>query len=131
MRPRWIGCAVLLNILSQAAFAGPCLTSGPRYQLSTDTVNWSMKIGSGQSCTRGLRFNNVAIEYPELVSSPQFGDVTLKGPSFTYSARQDFQGQDSFVILVSGSINRIHGSSTIHVNVFVGGAPTAVHAKAQ
>jgi hypothetical protein len=134
MRPWWIGLAALLSFLSHgpgAVFAGSCLISGPRYQLATDIVDWSMKVASGQSCTRGLRFNNVAIEYPKLVSSPQSGEVTLKGPSFTYTAKSDFQGQDSFAIVISGSINRIRGSSTIHVNVLVGNAPTPVHIQAQ
>lgn len=49
--------------------------------------------------------------------------VTLQGPGFTYTARSDFQGEDSFSIVVAGSINKIYGSSTIHVRVSVGTVP--------
>jgi len=134
MRSWWIGCVVLLNFLLHgpaAAFERSCLISGPRYELATDTVEWSMKIARGQSCTRGLRFSNVAIEHVKLVSSPQSGRVTLQGPGFAYTARSDFQGQDSFEILVWGIVNRIHGSSTIHVTVLVGGAPSTARLQAQ
>src|SRR5215831_14409357 len=35
-----------------AASAAACVVSGPRYQLVGDTVDWSISIGSGQSCVR-------------------------------------------------------------------------------
>jgi Glycosyl hydrolase family 26 len=134
MRTSWFGCIVLLNFVSATpgwAFVSSCLISGPRYQLATDVVEWSMKIGSGQTCTRGFRFSNVVFEHDNLVSAPQSGELTLQGPSFTYTARSDFQGQDSFAISVSGSIKKIHGSSTIHVAVLVGATPATVHPQAQ
>lgn len=120
---------VLVGFLSMnisAAFTTNCVVNGPRYQLTSDLVNWSMKIGSGQSCIRGLRFNNVAIiESLQLVSPPQIGQVALKGPSFTYSAKSGYEGEDSFTVVVSGTINRSSGSSTIRVNVFVGNPAAA------
>ena len=115
--------AVLISILSmntRAAHATECVVGGPRYRLTSDLVNWSMKIGSGQSCVRGLRFNNVAIESLQLVSPPRIGQVTLQGPSFTYVAKSDYAGQDSFDVLVTGTINRSRGSSTVRVSVSVG-----------
>src|SRR5262249_54625131 len=133
MRPWWIACVVLLNFLLHGPAAGferSCHITGPRYELATDTVEWTMKIASGQSCTRGLRFYNVAIEHVKLVSLPQSGWVTLQGPGFTYTARSNFQGQDSFVILVSGIANGIHGSSTIRITVLAGGAPQTVRLQA-
>ena len=76
---------------------GPCLiNNSPRYQLATDVVEWSMHVVVGQTCTGGLRFANVIIEDVKLVSLPQAGEATLRGPGFTYAARSDFQGQDSF-----------------------------------
>ena len=134
MRPWCIGCVVLLDWLCHgvgAAFAGTCLTSGPGYQLVRDTVEWSMKIDSGQSCMVGLRFYNVVMDSAKLVSLPQSGGVTLQGLSFTYTAKPDFQGQDSFSIAVAGSIKRIYGSSTIHVTVSIGGASPTVHLPVQ
>jgi hypothetical protein len=121
--------SVLIGFLSMntsAAYVTDCVVNGPRYQLTSDLVNWSMKIGSGQSCIRGLRINNVAmIESLQLVSPPQIGQVALKGPSFTYSAKPGYEGEDSFTIVVSGTINRSSGSSTIRVNVFVGNPAAA------
>jgi hypothetical protein len=115
-----------LSINTSAAYTTDCVVNGPRYQLTSDLVDWSMKIGSGQSCIRGLRFNNVAmIESLQLVSPPQIGQVVLKGPSFTYSAKSGYEGEDSFTVVISGKINRSSGSSTIRVNVFVGSPAAA------
>jgi hypothetical protein len=113
------------------ASADACVLYGPRYALSTDTVNWSMRVGSGQNCTRGLRFNNMIIDRIELVSPPRSGRLTLQGPGISYRAQPDFEGQDSFDVRVSGMLNRIPGSSTIHIEVSVGAAgqpsmPTAI-----
>jgi hypothetical protein len=108
-----------------AVYAADCAVNGPRYQLTSDLVDWSMKIASGQSCIRGLRFSNIAIESLKLVSPPQIGQVTLHGPSFTYSAKPEYEGEDSFIVMVSGTINRSSGSSTIRVSVFVGNPAAA------
>jgi hypothetical protein len=40
--------------------------------------------------------------------------------SFSYTAKSDFQGQDSFTIQVSGMLNGIRGSSDIRIIVSVG-----------
>jgi hypothetical protein len=114
---------VLIAFLSTStpvAHAAGCVVNGPRYGLTSDIVNWSMKIGSGQSCIRGLRYNNVIIENLELVSLPRTGHVTIEGPGFTYTAKSDYEGEDSFAIAVSGTINRVKGSSTVHLTVSVG-----------
>jgi hypothetical protein len=118
--------------MSTPAYAMECVVEGPRYRLTSDTVNWSIKIGSNQSCIRGVRFGNVAIETLEIVSPPQIGQVKLQGPSFTYSAKLKYQGEDAFTIAVSGSINRSKGSSTIRVIVAVGNpaATTIPHDRA-
>jgi hypothetical protein len=71
------------------------------------------------------------MEYAKLVSLPHSGEVTLQGPSFTYTARPDFKGEDSFSIQIAGSINRIYGNSTIRVSVLVGSTPATVRPQAQ
>jgi len=114
-----------LSLGMKIAHAGECIVSGQRYRLTTDTVDWSIKVGSGESCIRGLRFNNVAIESVKLISAPQAGQVTLGGPSFTYSAKSNYEGQDSFTVAVSGTINRSRGSSTIRVTVSIGNPASA------
>jgi hypothetical protein len=82
-----------------------------------------MRIESGQSCIHGLRFNNVVIENVRLIVPPQFGEVALRGPGFTYTADPNYQGEDSFVLMISGSIMRIHGSSTIRVATSIVSTP--------
>jgi hypothetical protein len=99
--------------------ATTCALNGAPYQLASDTVVWSMALGSGQSCIRGLRTQWVTLENTKVVVPPQFGQVKLEGPAFLYKTNSDFRGQDSFSILVSGKINKINGSSTIQIVVYV------------
>jgi hypothetical protein len=115
-------CATLafVSLSMRVASATECVVSGPRYGLASDTVDWSIKIASGQTCIRGLRFNNVAIDSVRLISPPHAGQVTLLGPGFTYSTNSDYEGADSFTVAVSGTINRSKGSSTIRVFVSIG-----------
>jgi|HubBroStandDraft_6_1064221.scaffolds.fasta_scaffold2347583_1 hypothetical protein len=112
--------AVLVIFLPiRSALALQCFLGGPPYQLSSDTVEWSMTIASGQSCIRGLRTPFVVLDEIKLVSAPQWGQVTLEGPAFVYKGNSNFQGEDSFSVLVSGKVNRLVGSSTIRVRVSV------------
>lgn len=106
----------------QPVFAQTCSMDGPHYNLSADTVGWSMQITSGRSCVRGLRFGNVEIESVKLVSPPQSGEVELHGSGFTYTPKADFNGQDSFSLAVIGAIKKKRGTSTINVTVSVGQA---------
>jgi hypothetical protein len=116
--------ALLANVsLGLQAGSHPCVLSGPRYQLVADTVNWSMKIGTGQSCIYGLRFNNVMFENVRLLTPPKSGEVELQGPGFIYTASPKFEGEDSFVLVVSGSIRRMRGSSTVRISVYIVRAP--------
>jgi hypothetical protein len=108
---------VFLGMLSTLADA--CVLSGGSYRLVSDTVRWSLELGSGESCIRGVRFNDMVVDTLTVVSTPQNGQVTLYGLGFTYKAWSDFQGQDSFSLLVSGSTNKVPGSSTIDVVVSV------------
>jgi hypothetical protein len=121
-----IGLIFLFMLLGyRVAKAETCLISGPRYSLIADTVHWSVKIESGHNCVGGIRFGNVEFDSMKLVSPPQSGQVALQGPGFTYTAKTDFGGQDSFTIEVLGAIGKRRGSSTIHVTVSVArGAPS-------
>jgi hypothetical protein len=110
---------------SQAAHANQCFTNGPRYQLESNTVEWRMKIRSNENCVRGVRFSYVWNATVSLVSPPQSGQVAVMGPGFSYTAKADFHGEDSFVVGVTGSKNKTRGFSTIHVVVSVVGAQEA------
>src|SRR5712691_9834835 len=96
-----------------------CHLGGPTYQLTSDTVVWSMTIGSGQSCVRGLRSAWATLDNIKLVIPPQSGSVTLEGLGFIYKVNPDFRGQDAFAFLVTGKFYKVSGSSTIRVEVSV------------
>jgi len=78
-------------------------TLGALNELQSDTVEWEMKTGVGQSCIRGIRFKLVANPVIKIITQPRFGALTLQGPSFSYTAGADFQ-EDSFTVEVSGLI---------------------------
>ena len=91
----------LLLVFVRLALGDACvLTMGSQYQLKSDTVDWTMQTSSGQSCIRGLRYARVTIETAKLISPPQSGQVKLLGAGFSYTAKSDFEGQDSFTIQV-------------------------------
>ena len=123
-RTMWSSGATLLALLLvfvRPALGDPCvLTVGSLYQLKSDAVDWTMQTSSGQSCIRGLRHKRVTIDTAKLISPPQSGQVKLLGPGFSYTAKSDFQGQDSFTIQVSGILNGIRGNSDIRIIVSVG-----------
>jgi len=114
--------ALLLLSESQGAHANQCFINGPQYRMELDTVEWRMKIRGSENCLHGVRFSYVWNATVGLVSPPQFGEGTLIGPT----AKSDFQGEDSFVVGVSGSKNKACGFSTIRVLVSVVGAHDAV-----
>ena len=80
-----------------------------------------MLIASGTTCIQGLKFGSLNITSVKLIAPPQFGKVDIKGPSFSYAAKTDFQGQDEFTIQVSGTVVRIAGVSDVKVTVTVVG----------
>ena len=106
--------------LATPARADSCLFSAAApFQLNEDTVEWNMQIASGRTCTRGLNLGAAKITAVKLVDPPQSGKVDIQGPSFTYAAKPDFQGQDDFTVQVSGTVIRISGVSHIKVIVSV------------
>ena len=118
----WLGIFSLaaLWLFTASALADSCVFSAaPPFHLTSDTVDWTMQIASGRSCTRGLKLGPVNISEVKLLASPQSGQVVIKGPSFSYTAKPDFQGQDDFTLQVSGTMVRISGVSDIKVTVSV------------
>jgi hypothetical protein len=111
---------LVLPLACLTAFAERCaVISGPRYNLTMETVDWSIKVDSGHSCIRGIRYANVAFEDLTLITPPQSGRVDLHGWGFRYTAKEDFRGQDSFEVGVSGKIKKIFGTSKIRILVTV------------
>jgi hypothetical protein len=98
----------------------PCAVTGRQsYNLIGERVIWSMKVGSAHQCLRGVRFSKVQFERMSLVSPPLSGQVTLQASSFTYIPKKNYRGRDSFDLEVVGQIQKIPGTTTIHVDVSV------------
>jgi hypothetical protein len=121
-RTMWLGItsSAALLLFTVSAFADSCIFSAaPPFQLRSDAVDWTMQIASGTSCTRGLKLGPITISDVKLIASPPSGQVVIKGPAFSYTAKPDFQGQDDFTLQVSGTMVRIPGVSDIKVTVSV------------
>jgi hypothetical protein len=117
----------VMSLLSaRGASAQGCLVDAPQYNLSNDTVTWSLSVVAGSSCIHGVRFGNVHFESLKLISPPQFGKVELQGSGFIYSPNPDFQGRDSFALAVFGTVYGNRGSSTVHVTAFVAPSGTQI-----
>ena len=118
----WLGIisSATMLLFAVPAFADSCLFSAaPPFQLSSDAVEWTMQIASGTTCTRGLKLGSTNIKDVKLIAPPQSGKVDIQGPSFSYTAKADFQGQDEFTVQVSGTVVRIAGVSDVKVTVSV------------
>jgi hypothetical protein len=111
---------IMLLLAVGRVSANPCaLDDRPWYRLASETVEWSMTIAPGQTCIRGIRSGSITLDKFEVVSAPQSGHLSLQGPAFTYQAAPDFQGIDSFTLLISGKMYRVSGTSTVRVTVIV------------
>jgi hypothetical protein len=117
---RWV--SLFLPIGIGAANASSCLVVDAPYELRSDTVEWQMKTRVGETCRRGVRFKLISNPTIKVIASPHFGNLTLQGPSFSYTAGPNFYDEDSFTIEVSGFIQYKSGSSTINVKVSNSGA---------
>jgi hypothetical protein len=104
---------------SHEASAQSCVIESPRYLLTSDSVDWSIQVGSGKSCVRGLRMGDVVLERVSLIVPPKSGNVQLIGPGFRYTATSGFHGEDSFSIELLGRTKQIRGTSTIRIAVSV------------
>src|SRR5262249_11546325 len=119
MWPSGTAVVAILLVFVQSALGACVLTREPPYQLKSDTVDWPMQVSSGQTCIIGLRHRRVTIETTKLISPPQSGQVKLLGPGFSYTPKTDFQGDDTFTVQVSGTADRVRGSSEIKIIVSV------------
>ena len=108
---------LLVGVLS--AKAGDCVPAGPRAQLDSETVDWTIVITSGQTCLRGLRSRAMTLESVVVSAPAKFGETTVQGYGFSYKAPRDFKGEDSFSVTMSGTNRGIRGNSIIRVQVSV------------
>ena len=81
----WLGISSLATLLlfTVSALADSCIfLAAPPFQLSSDAVDWTMQIGSGTSCTRGLKFGPINISDVKLIAPPQSAKSLLKARPF-------------------------------------------------
>jgi hypothetical protein len=125
--------ASLLLILTGQRTTAMCTLVGPHYRLASETIDWSMRIEGRQNCSRDLNLSRalssspgkVEVESVKLVSVPQEGHAVAEGANFSYSPGADFVGRDHFIVIVSGTLNGMHGSSTIRISVSALGKPAS------
>lgn len=108
----------LLVVASGPAQATPnCLRDNQPYKLAGDTIDWSMTIKPGANCIQGLRWSTMQIYSVSIAEEPKGGELKLVGPGFRYFAKSDFDGTDSFALVVIGKNRRDEGRSVIHIKV--------------
>jgi hypothetical protein len=109
---------ILLAPLSTGARATPnCLKDNQPYKLTDDTISWSMTIVPGADCIQGLRWSTMQIYSVAVAEKPKRGELVLVGPGFRYFAKPDFDGTDSFALVVVGKNRHDKGSSTVQITV--------------
>ncbi|WP_245306037.1 Ig-like domain-containing protein [Bradyrhizobium sp. LTSP849] len=112
-----------LVLLMAALSIGPatatlnCLRDNQPYKLAGDSIDWSMTIKPGANCIQGLRWSTMQIFSVSIAEQPKRGELVLVGPGFRYFAKSDFNGDDSFSLVVVGKNRHDAGQSVIHIKV--------------
>ncbi|MDD1519177.1 hypothetical protein DCG74_35715 [Bradyrhizobium sp. WBAH42] len=100
------------------AHASPaCVKERTPFELSQDTVKWTMSIAPGADCIQGLRWSYMQIFKVSVVSGPSRGQLAVVGSGFRYSAEAGARGSDNFTLLISGKNRHAPGTSTLEVEV--------------
>ncbi|MGY4615492.1 hypothetical protein ACVWZ4_000719 [Bradyrhizobium sp. USDA 4472] len=92
-----------------------CLHDIKPYKLAGDTIEWSMTIAPGADCIQGLRWSTMQIYSISVADKPRSGELVLVGPGFRYYAEPDFNGTDTFTLVVVGKNRHDVGTSTVQV----------------
>jgi hypothetical protein len=117
--------AAAVAALTASLFAGirpvlaDCAIIGPPARLDGETVDWTLVIGSGQRCLRGLRHGAMLLDSVIIGAPAKLGVATVQGYGFSYRAPSDAKGEDAFSVTMAGSNRGIRGASTIRVRVLV------------
>jgi hypothetical protein len=120
-----------LAILASASAANAtpnCLRDIKPYKLAGDTMEWSMTITPGADCIQGLRWSTMQIYSVSVADKPKRGELVLVGPGFRYYAKPDFNGTDTFTLVVVGKNRHDVGTSTLEVTISRPEAPLVVSA---
>jgi hypothetical protein len=118
---RIILCAIALlsglAATTQATAYPSCLRDHKAYQLTGDTMQWSMTIAPGANCLQGLRWSYMQIYAVWVLEKPANGELVTVGPAFRYIAKPGFSGTDKFSVVVVGKNRHEEGYSTVEVTV--------------
>jgi hypothetical protein len=115
-------------VATQATADPSCLRDHKAYQLTGDTMAWSMAIAPGAHCIQGLRWSYMQVYAVWVVEKPANGELVTVGPAFRYFAKPGFSGTDKFSIVVVGKNRHEEGYSTVEVTVSPAGVPPATGA---
>ncbi|MCJ9701532.1 Ig-like domain-containing protein [Bradyrhizobium sp. SHOUNA76] len=111
-------CIAASAALVMAAHASPlCIKERTPFELSGDTVTWTLTIQPGSDCIQGLRWSYMQIFKVSVVRGPSRGQLTVVGSGFRYLAAADKQGPDKFTLLISGKNLHGAGTSTLEVEI--------------
>lgn len=104
------------------AFA--CLKDHKAFQLSGDSIEYSMAIAPGAECIQGLRWSFMQVFAVWVLKKPVNGELVMVGPGFRYAAKPNSSGTDKFSLLVVGKNGlQEEGYSTVVVTVSQPAAP--------
>jgi len=122
----------LLQLATAPAEASPsCLKGNKPYQLSGDTIAWSMEIKAGADCIQGIRWSFMQVYAVWVVQKPANGELVIVGSGFRYYAKPGFAGTDKFSLVVIGKNRHEEGYSTVEVAVSQSDAPLVLSAVRQ
>jgi len=111
-------CIAASAALVMAAHASPlCIKERTPFELSGDTVTWTLTIQPGSDCIQGLRWSYMQIFKVSVVRGPSRGQLTVVGSGFRYSAKNETRSSDKFTLLISGKNRHDLGTSTLEVEV--------------
>jgi hypothetical protein len=132
-RIRLPACAAFLlaTLTSTQASAMNCLKDHKPYQLTGDSIEWSMAIAPGANCIQGLRWSYMQIFAVRVLQKPASGELVMVGPGFRYFAKPNFSGTDKFSLVVVGKNRREEGYSTVEITVSPIKAPPTVNSVSQ
>ena len=95
------------------------------YELTGDSVEWSMSIAPGADCIQGMRWSYMQIYAVWVLKQPANGELVMVGPGFRYFAKPGFSGSDKFSLVVVGKNRHDEGFSTVEITVTPRDVPSA------
>jgi hypothetical protein len=107
----------LAALVPAQANAYSCLKGHKPFQLSGDSIEYSMSISPGADCIQGLRWSFMQVYAVWPMKKPAHGELVMVGPGFRYFAKPGFTGTDKFTLVVVGKNRHEEGYSTVEITV--------------